>query len=237
MNTGNWVLVDVRPPPQHKAGAPEGAVSVPMYQPLDWSKPDVGKVRWGEWGQLFGGARRWCSRRDCWWPWWRRAAQVIKFVAYSFNGVTPVEPNPNFLDDVKKVRGRACACGWGSGHAGRAGGCATLPLDGGAQWRTQLASSGKGIITLCEAGGTLKPSTNFPFGKASRSLQAAYRLFAEGITEQVRAARDTACATRWCRVCGDILFSLHLLSNACRAGASPGPRRVRLVAGGPANVR
>jgi hypothetical protein len=33
----------------------------------------------------------------------------------------------------------------------------------------------KGLITLCEAGGTLKPSTNFPFGKPSRSLQAAYR--------------------------------------------------------------
>ena len=40
----------------------------------------------------------------------------------------------------------------------------------------QATQGGKrGVITLCEAGGTLKPSTNFAFGKASRSLQAAYR--------------------------------------------------------------
>lgn len=31
------------------------------------------------------------------------------------------------------------------------------------------------IVTVCEAGGTMKPSVNFPEGKASRSLQAAYR--------------------------------------------------------------
>jgi hypothetical protein len=37
------------------------------------------------------------------------------------------------------------------------------------------AGGTKGVITLCEAGGTLKPTTNFPFGKASRSLQAAFR--------------------------------------------------------------
>lgn len=43
----------------------------------------------------------------------------------------------------------------------------------------------KGIVTVCEAGGTLKPSTNFPLGKASRSLQAAYICMTEGITDKV----------------------------------------------------
>lgn len=29
----------------------------------------------------------------------------------------------------------------------------------------QACAGGKGLIMLCEAGGTLKPSVNFPFGK------------------------------------------------------------------------
>jgi rhodanese-related sulfurtransferase len=42
------------------------------------------------------------------------------------------------------------------------------------------AAGGRKIITMCEAGGTMKPSVNFPFGKPSRSLQAAYKILAEG---------------------------------------------------------
>lgn len=118
VNSGQYVLVDVRPPQAHKDSHPAGAISVPMYQPLDWGKPDFGKV--------------------------------VKFIAYSFNGVSPIEPNPDFMDQLKAV-----------------------------------TAGGKGIITVCEAGGTLKPTTNFPFGKASRSLQAAYRALAEGVTDKV----------------------------------------------------
>ena len=71
VGSGEWVLVDVRPPPQYEAAHPEGAVSVPLYQPLDWSKPDLGKV--------------------------------LKFVAYATNGVTAVEPNPQFAEQLKAV--------------------------------------------------------------------------------------------------------------------------------------
>eukprot|EP00199_Chlamydomonas_sp_CCMP681_P005500 CAMPEP_0119105680 /NCGR_PEP_ID=MMETSP1180-20130426/3583_1 /TAXON_ID=3052 ORGANISM="Chlamydomonas cf sp, Strain CCMP681" /NCGR_SAMPLE_ID=MMETSP1180 /ASSEMBLY_ACC=CAM_ASM_000741 /LENGTH=243 /DNA_ID=CAMNT_0007090803 /DNA_START=57 /DNA_END=788 /DNA_ORIENTATION=- len=117
--SGDWVLVDVRPPGAHAEARPAGAVSVPMYQPLDWKTPDVQKV--------------------------------MKFLVYSFNGVQAIEPNPDFTEQLR-----------------------------------QASMQGKrGIITFCEAGGTLKPSTNFPFGKPSRSLQAAYRALAEGVTSEV----------------------------------------------------
>uniref|UniRef100_A0A7S0RIG6 Rhodanese domain-containing protein n=1 Tax=Chlamydomonas leiostraca TaxID=1034604 RepID=A0A7S0RIG6_9CHLO len=119
VDSGKWVLVDVRPPAAYKQSHPAGAVSVPMYQPLDWSKPDFTKV--------------------------------VKLIAFGANGVTPVEPNPNFVEQLKEA------------------------TQGGQ----------RGVITLCESGGTLKPSTNFQFGKASRSLQAAYRAFSEGVTDQV----------------------------------------------------
>lgn len=42
------------------------------------------------------------------------------------------------------------------------------------------AARGKKIITMCEAGGTMRPTVNFPFGKPSRSLQAAYKIITEG---------------------------------------------------------
>lgn len=51
-----------------------------------------------------------------------------------------------------------------------------------------LAASGngaKGVITMCEAGGTLKPTMNFPEGKPSRSLQAAYRAKFEKLAANV----------------------------------------------------
>ena len=33
----------------------------------------------------------------------------------------------------------------------------------------------KGVILACEAGGTTRPTPSFQFGKASRSLTAAFR--------------------------------------------------------------
>lgn len=75
--------------------------------------------------------------------------KAFKWVAYAANGVTPIEPNPNFTAEMKQVAG------------------------------------GKAVITVCEAGGTMKPSVNFPEGKASRSLQAAYKALNEGAATKV----------------------------------------------------
>jgi hypothetical protein len=52
--------------------------------------------------------------------------QVMKMVAYSFNGVQPIDSNTNFTQDAL------------------------------------AAAGGKKFITLCEAGGTMKPTVNFP---------------------------------------------------------------------------
>jgi len=76
--------------------------------------------------------------------------KAFRFVAYSFNGVAPIEPNPKFSEQLR-----------------------------------ELAAAGKGIITVCESGGTMTSSVNFPQGKASRSLQAAYRALRENITDKV----------------------------------------------------
>lgn len=63
------------------------------------------------------------------------------------------------------------------------------PVDPNPKFAEQmLAASGngaKGVITMCEAGGTLKPTMNFPEGKPSRSLQAAYRAKFEKLAANV----------------------------------------------------
>lgn len=61
------------------------------------------------------------------------------------------------------------------------------PVDPNPKFAEQLraASGGKGVILMCEAGGTMKPTTNFPEGKPSRSLQAAYRAVKEGLAPKV----------------------------------------------------
>ncbi|GFH23759.1 rhodanese-like protein, partial [Haematococcus lacustris] len=71
VESGSWVLVDVRPAPAYQQAHPAGAVSIPLYQPIDWSKPDAGKV--------------------------------FKALAYAFNGVAAVEPNPQFSERVREV--------------------------------------------------------------------------------------------------------------------------------------
>lgn len=116
--SGKYVLVDVRPPDQYAIGHATGAVSVPLYQKLDFSQMDFQKV--------------------------------LKTIAYSFNGVTPIEANPKFVEQLKAA------------------------IEGG-----------KGMIVMCEAGGTMVPSTNFPEGKASRSLQAAFKSIYEGVSTDV----------------------------------------------------
>ncbi|KAG2484184.1 hypothetical protein HYH03_016996 [Edaphochlamys debaryana] len=61
------------------------------------------------------------------------------------------------------------------------------PIDMNAEFYSQLAEAadGRGVITCCEAGGTLKPTINFPAGKSSRSLQAAYVIMEEGLAANV----------------------------------------------------
>eukprot|EP00878_Enallax_costatus_P008267 GHUV01008643.1.p1 GENE.GHUV01008643.1~~GHUV01008643.1.p1 ORF type:complete len:142 (+),score=29.64 GHUV01008643.1:1345-1770(+) len=41
------------------------------------------------------------------------------------------------------------------------------------------AAGGRKVIMMCEAGGTMRPTVSFPFGKPSRSLQAAYKVLTE----------------------------------------------------------
>lgn len=41
-------------------------------------------------------------------------------------------------------------------------------------------ADGRGVILMCEIGGTMIPSENFPSGKLSRSLKGAYMLLEEG---------------------------------------------------------
>lgn len=71
-------------------------------------------------------------------------ARVLKLVAFSFNGVSPIESNSDFVAEAL------------------------------------AATGGKRIITVCEAGGTMRQTVNFPQGKPSRSLQAAFKLIKEG---------------------------------------------------------
>ena len=108
------VLVDVRPPERHAAGAPAGAVNVPIYV---LSKP------------LYGGFN---------------PGSLLKAALLAANGVTPTEENQAFLADL------------------------------------QAAAGGKGVALLCETGGALAPTAQFRYGKASRSLQAAFRALEDG---------------------------------------------------------
>jgi len=71
---------------------------------------------------------------------WRILEKALRAAALMANGVTPVEPNPDFLDDVR------------------------------------AAAGGKGVILACEGGGSTESTPSFQWGKASRSLTAAYRI-------------------------------------------------------------
>ncbi|GLI61163.1 hypothetical protein VaNZ11_003449 [Volvox africanus] len=124
IDSGAWILADVRLKEQHEAGHPEGAVSVPIYETIDLAGADLRKM--------------------------------LKAFMYKSNGVNPVDPNPAFVEQLKAAVRAAEA---------------KVPV--------------QGVITCCEAGGTLKPSINFPEGKPSRSLQAAYRVMTERLVPKV----------------------------------------------------
>lgn len=86
---------------------------------------------------------------------WSKATPLstIRSVAYFFNGVTPVTPNEEFENDVRKI--------------------------------LESNKNLKGAIAYCETGGTLVPSTNFMYGKISRSLKALYRILKGDVTKNV----------------------------------------------------
>ena len=75
VSNGDYVLVDVRPKELFEQSSIEGAVNVPLFQSMDFSKAT---------------AQSW-----------------LKALAYTFNGVKPVEVNPNFIEEMKtQVAGR-----------------------------------------------------------------------------------------------------------------------------------
>ncbi|KAI8466255.1 MAG: rhodanese-like protein [Monoraphidium minutum] len=120
VKSGQWVLVDVRRADQFAAAAPLGAVNIPLYRKIEFSRG-------------FDPTR------------------VMRSIMYAFNGVEPIEPNSEFIEQLAAA-----------------------------------AAGGKGLIFACEAGGTLKPTVNFPAGKASRSLQACYKAAVEGRHAKVK---------------------------------------------------
>jgi hypothetical protein len=67
--------------------------------------------------------------------------QVMKVIAFSFNGVQPIDSNSTFTQDA------------------------------------MAAAPGKKFITLCEAGGTMKPTVNFPLVSRNFFLSSWNALF------------------------------------------------------------
>ncbi|CAG9465829.1 unnamed protein product [Pedinophyceae sp. YPF-701] len=114
VDSGEWVLVDIREPELYEKAHPTGAVSVPLF--VKMTMENVSGV-----------------------------GDILKGAMLLSNGVTPVKGNPTFLEDLKKV------------------------------------AEAKGVILYCEAGGTLKPTTNFPYGKQSRSLVGTSKALDVGI--------------------------------------------------------
>ena len=110
---GKAVLVDVRPADRADKCTAVGAISVPLYDKPDFSKPSFG--------------------------------MLLKTALLAANGVAPIELRASFADDV----------------------AAAVPAD-------------KIAFLLDETGGSLQPTVTFPIGKASRSLQAAYKLLEAG---------------------------------------------------------
>lgn len=52
------------------------------------------------------------------------------------------------------------------------------------------------MILMCEIGGTMTTSENFPVGKLSRSLKGAYILIAEGGLDMAKVSAPSACIHR-----------------------------------------
>ena len=44
LSSGDWVLVDVRPPQLYEKAHIEGAKNAALFQPVNWGKPSTKKV-------------------------------------------------------------------------------------------------------------------------------------------------------------------------------------------------
>jgi rhodanese-related sulfurtransferase len=128
---GGWVLIDVRPPASHEKAHPRGAVSCPLYVPLQVDSVSKG----------------------------------LKALAYAFNGVSGVQPNLQFEEQLLAA------------------------LEGGK----------KGALFIDEAGGTLRATPNFPAGKSSRSLQAAFRALRDDLIPEQAVLHVSGGCAAWFR--------------------------------------
>ena len=86
-----------------------------------------------------------------------------------------------------------------------------------------LTKDAVGVILACASGGTLKPTTNFPDGQASRSLLAAERLLQARGGASLREPRASAI-TRWPAARRRRAREVPPASCTCRAGWRRGSR-------------
>lgn len=158
-DTKEWLVVDVRPPASNAKASPVGAASVPLYVPLEVTKKDGGGFDF---------------------------SKGLKALAYAMNGVSGVEPNLQFEQQLADALAR---------------------------------SGAKGALFLCEAGGTLRATPNFPAGKSSRSLQACFRALRDGLLPDDRILHVTGGAAGWYRELGAEGFEGEY--DAAEAGRTP----------------
>lgn len=89
------------------------------------------------------------------------------------------------------------------------------------QIKAAVAKAGaKGVITMCEAGGTLKPSTNFPEG----GLDTALRARARGARASMGTLRGALRSRLWALPHGCVLCASESAAGVRghRLGSSPG---------------
>ena len=79
----------------------------------------------------------------------------------------------------------------------------------------------KGAIFLCEAGGTLRATPNFPAGKSSRSLQGCFRALRDDLLPADRILHVTGGAAGWFRELGAESFDGEGAYDAAEAGRTP----------------
>lgn len=87
VDSGDWVIVDVRPKTDYEKSTVEGAKHAALFQ-----------------GMSFANAT---------------PKSLLRAAAYAMNGVSPVEPNPAFADDLKAAAGNKGAILVRSTHACR----------------------------------------------------------------------------------------------------------------------
>lgn len=83
----------------------------------------------------------------------------------------------------------------------------------------ELLEKKKGLLMLCEVGGTLEPTVSFPTGKTSRSLQAAFRALEAGV-EQGRVKHVGGGCYAWSQEEGGLPMTGEY--DASGVGRTPG---------------